>query len=738
MKRIKRLHIKKLDSLLLCMVLLLLAETGTVVQVKADEPVFYDVSAGDIILSADGDYIITGATETYTIQVAKDVNANVTLDNVSVTTNSIYAAPFTIADNSTGNVSITLAGDNKLTSNVADCAALQKNGSSEDVGTLTIQGDGSLTAVGGQEAAGIGGGGYGESGCNITINSGTVTANGGIWAAGIGGASGGSGSNITISGGTVKAVGGNLGAGIGGGSVGTGSNITISGGTVTAVGGTEAAGIGGGNQASGSNIIISGGIVTAAGETGRDGIDDLSSQVNWKGLVFQNSEGRIYGDSLELTQNLTIQAGSTLTINEGQTLSIASGVKVTVIGTIANAGTIIQHGELEIDGSGSISGNQPQKEAIGISLDKNRMVLLAGDTGVLTATVDPEETFEEVIWNCNDESIVALNADGRSATMTAKKAGETVITATAGAFRASCEIVVNRLSGTAEVSVKDIYYGCTPVVEFQSTNDTNNAVVQYRSLNETDAAYTEEVPKQPGSYRVRVTVPETEKYTEAAATADFKITYLPTPEQPCEISGIRGENGFYISPVTITPAKGYRIAYLADGVYRNTVTFQTSREQAAVYLMNSRGEKTGAVPVEAFRIDTELPVIEAEDESICYGDKVVITVRDDNLSRILVNGKAAEFTGTSAEVSLDGEKGKKGYQITAIDLAGNKSTVNIIVAPVWMESGVVPAGSPVYLMTNQGYTLGNGAWQVEGDATTYTGSQAFYVDSEGEYIFIKQ
>lgn len=738
MKRIKRLHIKRMGSLLLCMVLLLLVETGMVVQVKADEPALYDISAGDIIISADGDYIITGETETYTIQVAKDVNANITLDNVSVTTNSVFAAPFTIADNSTGNVSITLAGDNKLTSNVADRAALQKNGSSEEVGILTIQGDGSLRAVGGQEAAGIGGGGYGKSGCNITINSGTVIAYGGIWAAGIGGASGGSGSNITISGGTVKAVGGNLGAGIGGGSVGTGSNITISGGTVTAAGGTEAAGIGGGNQESGSNIIISGGIVTAAGEAGRAGIDDPGSQVNWKGLVFQNDEGRIYGDSLELTQNLTLQAGSTLTINEGQILSIASGVKVTVIGTIVNAGTIIQRGELEINGNGRISGNQPKKEAAGISLDNNKMVLLVNDTGVLTATVDPEETFEEVTWNCNDESVVALNADGRRVTLTAKKAGQAVITATAGAFCTTCEIVVSRLSGTADVSVKDIYYGGTPVVEFQSTNGTNNAVVQYRSLDENDAAYTEEIPEQPGSYRVRVTVPETEKYTEAVATADFKITYLPTPEQPYEISGTRGENGFYISPVTITPAKGYRIAYLADGVYWDTVTFQNSGEHTAVYLMNNRGEKTGAVPVEAFRIDTKLPVIDAEDKSVYYGDRVVITVRDDNLSRILVNGKAAEFTGTSAEISLDGEKHKKGYQITAIDLAGNKSTVNITVAPDWMKSGVVPAGSPVYLMTNQGYTLGNGAWKVGGDATTYTGSQTFYVDSEGEYTFTKQ
>ena len=238
-KKRNKTKIKSVFYILFCLMLLFM-KSGMVRQVKAEEAVHYDVSAGDVVISADGDYIITGYTEMYTIQIEKDVNANITLANVSVTTES-GAAPFMIADNSSGNVTVTLQGENKLTSNAVAYAALQKNGSGEGIGTLTIQGEGSLTATGGGEAAAIGGGG-GSSGEYITINGGMVTAIGGYWAAGIGGGRGCSGSHITIRGGTVTATGGNLGAGIGGGSTGVGSYITIYGGIVTANGGTEGAG----------------------------------------------------------------------------------------------------------------------------------------------------------------------------------------------------------------------------------------------------------------------------------------------------------------------------------------------------------------------------------------------------------------------------------------------------------------------------------------------------------------
>lgn len=730
-------NIKKTFFLLLCMVVLFLPVNEWAICAAASG-VVHDISDGDVTISSDGDYVIKGETGAYTIEVEAGVNANITLDNVSVTTDSASGkSPFKIADNSTGNIVITLKGENKLTSNAVDHAALQKNGKGEGIGRLTIKGTGSLTAVGGGEAAAIGGGGYGSAAGNIVISGGTVTATGGYWAAGIGGASGGSGENITISGGIVKASGGNLGAGIGGGSTGDGNHITISGGIVEAVGGSEGAGIGGGNTASGSDIIISGGIVTAKAE-GRNAIDSADSQAGWSGMVFQNGEGSIYGESLDLASNVTIAAENTLTIGQEQTLTIPEGVILSVAGTVTNNGTIRKYGEINIIGTGSMGGNAPQKKAEGIALDKTKLLLSIDDSVVLTANTVPEETFEAVTWNCDNEEIITLKEGGTTVELKAKKGGKAIITAKVGEFSVTCDVEVRKWKGTATISVEDVYCGKAPVVEMNSTNGIENAVVEYISLDKDGATYTEAVPKSYGRYRVKVSFPETEKYTKVEATADFKIKYLPTPIPPYEMSGTKGKNGFYISPVTLIPANGYRISNKLDKGYRNSIVFKESKEDAQVYLMNMQGEKTAAIHVGAFRIDMKSPVVGANDKAVFYEDKVDITIRDENLSRVLVNGDKVKFTGTYAKVTLEANKGKKEYRITASDLAGNRKTVNIIVAASWMKDGVIPSGLSVRLMRGNAYMLGNGQWQVNGDTTTYAGSQKFYVGSEGEYVFTTQ
>ena len=202
-------------------------------------------------------------TTTDRIEVADGVSANIILKGINIDVSSIdNTAAFKIADNSAGNVRVTLFdGTENVLKSGTWRAGLQKNGT---VGTLEIAGDGALIATGGYEGAGIGGGYYGD-GSNIIISGGSVTATGNGNGAGIGGGFWGVGSNITISGGSVTATGNENGAGIGGGCNGAGSNITISGGSVTATDNGNGAGIGGGSTGDGNNITISGGSVTAAG-----------------------------------------------------------------------------------------------------------------------------------------------------------------------------------------------------------------------------------------------------------------------------------------------------------------------------------------------------------------------------------------------------------------------------------------------------------------------------------------
>ena len=321
------------------------------------------------------------ATTTDRIEVADGVSANITLAGVNIDVSSSTTAAFKIADNSTGNVTITLADDseNKLISG-NERAGLQKNGSVEGIGKLTIQGGtndtGKLNATS-KKGAGIGGG-WNGSGSNIFIEGGTVTANGGAYGAGIGGGGGGTGSNIEISGGTVTATGGYYGAGIGGGYGGTGSdieisggtvtataisvyggagigggeggngsNITIKGGTVTATGGENGAGIGGGKEADGSNITISGGTVTATSVFGA-GIGSGKSHTNNKNE---------YDTSGQKGSKITISGGEVIATSEGDGAGIGGGGGGTGSDIEISGGTVTATGCGAGIGGGAFGGS---------------------------------------------------------------------------------------------------------------------------------------------------------------------------------------------------------------------------------------------------------------------------------------------------------------------------------------------------------------------------------------------
>ncbi len=106
------------------------------------------------------------------ITVADGVSANITLDGVNIKSSGTAPA-FGIADDSNGQVTVTLSDGsvNKLISE--KCAGLQKNG---EKGTLTINGTGALTAIGGNDnGAGIGSS-NGKIAANITISSGNIYA----------------------------------------------------------------------------------------------------------------------------------------------------------------------------------------------------------------------------------------------------------------------------------------------------------------------------------------------------------------------------------------------------------------------------------------------------------------------------------------------------------------------------------------------------------------------------------
>lgn len=299
--------------------------------------------------------------------------------------------------------------------------------------------------------------------------------------------------------------------------------------------------------------------------------------------------------------------------------------------------------------------------------------------------------------------------------------------------------VIVKGEGVASVEQGDVNYGTKPDPKAEtSTNTEKTAVIEYKEASSDDTAYSQTVPTAVGNYTVRATFAETEAYGEAVATTDFSIRYLETPEPPYILVGTKGENGYYTSNVVVKPAKGYMISTELNGTYVESLTIQNSQSGTVFYLRNASGERTGALRLETIKIKKQTPKLSLENGKTYYGDSQKLVIQDDYLSQVYVNGVLQNLDGTEFVLQLGSNNGKKKYEITAVDVAGNKKTILVTVAATWMKTGIIPEGVLVNLETGNGYKLGNGNWKVAGDSTSYSGGTEFYVKKDGSYTFGKQ
>lgn len=320
-------------------------------------------------------------------------------------------------------------------------------GSNGTGGYITIN-NGNVYAKGGSQAAGIGGGanaGGTENAEKIIINGGMIEATGGGYGAGIGGGRNQNGGCIEINGGCITATGINGGAGIGSGAGRNGDNvITISGGKIYANGSffnnRSSAGIGGGDLSAGGSITISGAEVHATGGEGSpdgDGIGNgsgyegadadviitdetgcpliyanslMGNTKKWRGIIFLGAKGKVYGESISLQTDLTINKGQTLEIPKGTTLVVPDDVTLTNYGKINGEGTLF--GDVRgnpvsdsIDDGKFLVTLQAEPEDGGAVAGEGKY--LPGEEVELTA--EPKDGFHFVAWE-NGETLISYEA----------------------------------------------------------------------------------------------------------------------------------------------------------------------------------------------------------------------------------------------------------------------------------------------------------------------------------------
>ena len=304
-------------------------------------------------------------------------------------------------------------------------------------GNIVINGCNKIVAKGKGGGSGIGGGqaaSGSQNGEKIVIKDGVIYAYGRSGGSGIGGGGSGSAGNIKIYGGQIEATGDYGGAGIGSGYGGAaGGKIVILGGKIVAIGSTNlnegSAGIGGGNRGAGGSITISGAEVHATGGEGSpagDGIGNgsgyegadadviitdetgcpliyanslMGNTKKWRGIIFLGAKGKVYGESISLQTDLTINKGQTLEIPKGTTLMVPDDVTLTNNGEIVGEGTLLG----DVQGNPVSDSIDDGKFLVTLAVEPAASGTVAGDGRVtsgqkITVEATPNAGYHFVGW----------------------------------------------------------------------------------------------------------------------------------------------------------------------------------------------------------------------------------------------------------------------------------------------------------------------------------------------------
>ena len=291
------------------------------IRITGTEVSGYDTD-GNPVTKTSSRYVVTGSSREHSIEIASGANANIVLSNASIIRTEAGESPIWIADDSTGDVTLTLEGTNTLQAGTG-AAAIQKNctynGSTSKYGQLKITcGNISPSHICGADC-------------------GTLVATAGNGGAAIGGADGMGSSKINIVGGTITASGG-IGAGVGG----TGTKVEIGGGVIDA------------GTINSKDSVLNGNAILMA-----DSVGDMKIT---KGVLVQNGKGTAYGD-LDLTQGMIdhlVQSGGELDISDGAKVAVADGVDVSKINT-NGTGTIKQEQSGQSEEGSSEEGSSEEK-----------------------------------------------------------------------------------------------------------------------------------------------------------------------------------------------------------------------------------------------------------------------------------------------------------------------------------------------------------------------------------------
>lgn len=193
------------------------------------------------------------------------------------------------------------------------------------------------------------------------------------------------------------------------------------------------------NYSGSANLTISGNALVDAREGGISVYGNDNVTPTGTGIVFNDGTGTVYGN-VTLQEDLTVGMGESLNVPDGASLTIPNGTALTVNG-------------------GELTGNVPASgviyKVIGVSLDKDNLVLNQGEKMTLIATIAPRNATDQTVeWVSSAPGVAAVDADGK---VTAVAKGTAIITVKTadGKFTDTCSVTVNHIHIMSRTEFKD-------------------------------------------------------------------------------------------------------------------------------------------------------------------------------------------------------------------------------------------------------------------------------------------
>jgi uncharacterized protein YjdB len=201
------------------------------------------------------------------------------------------------------------------------------------------------------------------------------------------------------------------------------------------------------------NSVTEGGLLKQNGNTSfflPGDIDNTEGLLKNVAGAITTSGGEVSEEGVLATVTFTAKASGTSTLTLSNVIAgskVGQSVPVQVIG-----------------GSVTVQGGTSSESVSGVSLDKTSCSLTVGETGQLTATVQPvNASNKNVTWSSDNEAVATVDATGKVTAVSAGTANITVTTADGG-FTATCAVTI----ATGSVTI----VGIDPATKTVSAGDT--------------------------------------------------------------------------------------------------------------------------------------------------------------------------------------------------------------------------------------------------------------------------